>query len=265
MNQPEIFSREVLQRIETETFVRGVEFHRELNSTNDLALELAARDDVELPLLVLAQKQTAGRGRGANQWWAETGALTFSLLFAADAAQLAKDRWPRISITAALAVCDVLAAQAPGHDVGLKWPNDVFFDGRKICGILAEIPPRRGGCVIVGIGINVNNSFDAAPAELRSIATSLFDTTWQQYDLPELLIELLQRFDDRFEMLCQDDDRLASDWQARCILRGRAVQLEVGQRQFAGQCQGIDKDGSLLLSTDSGLQRHVAGVVRQFS
>ena len=90
---PAIFSTADLARIQSETYLRAVEYHRQLPSTNDLALELAPRDDVELPLLVLTEQQTAGRGRGENQWWSSAGTLTFSLLIEAEANGLRPDRW----------------------------------------------------------------------------------------------------------------------------------------------------------------------------
>ncbi len=257
--QVDIFSRDDLRRIEAETFVRHVEFHRELPSTSDLALELAAGERIASPLLVLVEHQSTGRGRGTNRWWSLRGSLTFSLVVEA-ADDLPMDRWPHISLTSGLAVCDALAAFAPQLDVGLKWPNDVFLGGLKACGILVEVPPRRRRFVI-GIGINVNNSFAAAPDELRTIATSLYDTTQRHFELTDVLIAVLGQFERRLQMLHGGDPSLVSDWQRRSILDGRRVSVQLGEKQISGTCRGINPQGALLIETPRGVEPMFAGTV----
>lgn len=259
-----VFCRDDLHGIETETFVNRVEFHSELASTNDLALELATRDDVALPLLVLAERQTAGRGRGANQWWSARGALTFSVLLETESLELPPDRWPRAALAAGLAVCDTLRASFPESDIGLKWPNDVFLAGRKTCGILVETLPGRRNRLVIGIGVNVNNSFATAPAELQAIATSLFDVTQQFTDLTDVLTRILQSLETRLRMLARDDPQLSRDWQSTSLLRGRIVHLDSGPRRVVGTCHGIAPDGSLVLETERGRESFFAGVVTRF-
>src|SRR5688572_15119912 len=97
-----------VKRILAETSARHVESHEELGSTNDRARELAADESLETPLLVIAERQTAGRGRGANRWWAGTGSLTFSLVLSAERWKLPAARWPTIALTAGLAVCEAV-------------------------------------------------------------------------------------------------------------------------------------------------------------
>jgi BirA family transcriptional regulator, biotin operon repressor / biotin---[acetyl-CoA-carboxylase] ligase len=259
-----LFSRRVLKQIEADTFVRCVEFHPQLPSTNDLALQLAGQDDVELPLLIVAERQTDGRGRGANRWWAGAGALTFSVVIETDIVQLPPERWPQVSLTAGLAVCETLRELLPAHDLKLKWPNDVFLDGRKVCGILVEVPPRGRGRLILGIGININNSFAAVPAELRQIATSLYDASGCHYELPDVLTRVLRQLDNRLQLLSTGRLQFAESWRAVCLLRGRRVHLDVGGRSTIGLCQGIDHDGALLLQDESGLKRFFSGIVTQF-
>lgn len=153
-----------VQRILSATSVRTVEYHDELTSTNDLALQLVSGQP--LPLLVVAERQTGGRGRGGNKWWAAEGALTYSLVVDAAALRLEQRSWPRVSLTVALAISDTLDELLPNRAVQLKWPNDVYLQGRKVCGILVETAPRFPGVLVLGIGVNVNNSLAAAPAEL---------------------------------------------------------------------------------------------------
>src|SRR5689334_19271139 len=126
-----------LDHIRQASFVRSVEWHDVVSSTNDRGMELARSTDVVTPTLILAAEQTAGRGRGLNRWWSERGALTFSLVFDPDAdlarrgAQpLVAERWPRIALAAGVALCDVLQVAVPESPCSLKWPNDVLLAGK---------------------------------------------------------------------------------------------------------------------------------------
>ena len=257
----EHFSPEAFERVHAESFVRQIEFHRELSSTNDLALQLAGRDDFQTPLLVLTENQTAGRGRSANRWWTNSGALTFSLVIEAVSVNLPAKRWPQVSLTAGLAVCEALGTFLPEARLGLKWPNDVYLKGRKLCGILVEVPPQRTSRLVLGIGINVNNSFRSASHELQAIATSLFDVFQNHFDLTDVLVPVLKQLARRLESLVAKDACLWNDWQQLCLLRGRTVHLEIGSGRIVGVCRGIDPDGALLLQTESGIERVFSGVV----
>src|SRR5438128_356066 len=101
-----------------DTFVRKFEFYESLPSTNDLALERVRQSDLELPLLILADEQTAGRGRGSNRWWSSSGALTFSLILEPSQFGIPQAAWPRIALTAGLSVCELLDKLVP-HAVAL--------------------------------------------------------------------------------------------------------------------------------------------------
>lgn len=266
MSQPfSNFTADELRRLERQTFVQRIEFHDQLDSTNNLALELARQDDVELPLLVLTEQQTAGRGRGSNRWWAARGALTFSILVETVRQQLPPATWPRISLSAGLAVCEALSGLAPAADLRLKWPNDVFLDGGKLCGILVEAPSGQLDRLVIGVGINVNNSFAAAPEELRSLATSLYDSTQEVRNLAEVLMQVLLRIERRLRSVRDGDTDLTNAWRDRCLLKCSFVRLRTGDRLVEGRCSGIDDDGALLIATSNGLTRHLAGVVEHFS
>lgn len=216
------------------------------------------------PLLIWALQQTTGRGRGANRWWASEGALTFSLLLDTSDLGLPQERWPQVSLTTGLAVCATLQDLLPEAEIGLKWPNDVFLNGRKICGILVEIPPRQSGKLIVGIGINVNNSLDSAPPELVMKATALCDVSRRNWDLSTVLIHVLRHLAEHLQQLSVNDSALATRWDQLCFLRGRQVQHTVGDRVTAGVCQGVDSQGALLLRTETGLDRVLGGVITQW-
>ena len=250
------------QGLQSDTLLRGVEHHAEIASTNDRALELCADVELPVPFLVIADHQTAGRGRGANRWWSSKGAILFSVIVDAAEYALPESRWPQISLTAGAAVCqtllELLGAQM---SVGLKWPNDVWLNGRKAAGILVEIPAAQRGRLVIGIGLNVNNSFESASPELLKLATSMRDETGIESDRCEVLVRLLRKLDEDLRCLAAGDLSLPERWRNLCVLRDRTVSLDNGQRQVTGRCLGIAEDGALRLQTPSGEQRHYGGVV----
>jgi len=240
------------------------EQHVELDSTNNRAAQLATDASVPLPALIVTERQTAGRGRGANRWWSSDGALTFSLLIDATEDQLPAARWPLVSLAAALAMGDVLTGRLPQHDVRLKWPNDVYVGGRKICGILVEAPPVRPARLIVGMGLNVNNSLRDAPADVQARATSMIDEAGQDFALEELLPQIVAEFLELLPGIASDALPLLERWQPLCLLTGRTIWLDVNGAEVVGRCAGIDAAGALLLHTTTGQQRLFSGVVKRW-
>ena len=262
------FTPDDLRRLRTESFLREVELHAEIGSTNDRALALCGETNLPVPYLILTEQQTAGRGRGANRWWSSDGALLFSVIIDANDYALPESRWPQISLTVGATVCEVLDALATtnksrSHSVGLKWPNDVWLNNRKACGILVEVPPSRCGRLVIGVGLNVNNSFESAPAELQLIATSLSDETGSALDRTAVLAALLQQLDQDLKRLAEADRSLVECWQSRCVLRDHVVSLDAGQRVVTGLCLGIANDGALRLRLPAGEQRFYGGVIRR--
>ncbi len=185
------FAKADLDRLLGSGFIREVEFHHEIGSTNERALQLAREPHRRYPLLVLAEHQTAGRGRGANRWWGAPGALTFSLVLEGSTAQLPPHRWPQASLTTGLAVCEALEELLRDRTIQLKWPNDVYWKQRKLCGVLLESPAERPGILVLGIGLNVNNSLHNAPHELQSTAITLADATGDSFSLTDVLQRVL--------------------------------------------------------------------------
>lgn len=251
-------------RLLRRTFVRRVEWQATCASTNDLALDRAAQDDGPWPLLIWAGEQTAGRGRGANRWWSAPGALTFSLVLEPGDA-LPPRRWPLASLTAGLSVCDALRGITGDERFGLKWPNDVYCERKKVCGILIESPARRGDRLVFGVGINVNNAFRDAPADVRERATSLADATGREFALVDVLERVLNELAANLARLAAAPETLHPRWEPRCILTGRTVTLEAGAKRVTGACCGLGPDGELLVATDAGIERFYAGVVAQIA
>jgi len=270
------------QRILDETFIRHVEWHAEAASTNDLAVDFAGdlplvnhRPPVshrgqnkrsaasKLPALIVAERQTAGRGRGENRWWSSEGGLTFSLIVDGETAGFTAGADPRVALLAGLAVADVLAELLPRDNIGLKWPNDVYLNGRKVCGILTEVPPARRDAVVVGIGINVNNRVKSAPDGLHATATSLREETGREFARLDLLIRVCRNLEHRCSAFRVTPGGIRTAWQRYCLLQGREVSVQSGSHRQTGLCRGIDESGALVLDTESGRRTiHSASQVR---
>jgi BirA family biotin operon repressor/biotin-[acetyl-CoA-carboxylase] ligase len=259
------FSPADIERILAETFIQQVDYQHEIGSTNDQALQLAKESTSVARLLTLADEQTAGRGRGANSWWAANGALTCSVLLKADAIVMPQSRWPQLAMVTGLAVADAVEdCLGDSAVVALKWPNDVYLRNRKVCGILVETADGQNARLILGIGINVNNRSDAAPIELRDKAISLCEVTERRLALADVLIGVLRRLEERLSWIVSCESELQDEWRRRCLLTGREVQIETDSRQLIGTCVGINADGALLLETGNGCETCLSGVVTQW-
>ena len=251
-------------RLLAETCLRQAEWLSQIESTNDRALALADVTDVELPLLIGADRQTSGRGRGTNRWWGADGALMFSILIELPRFGLLPVNWPRFSLVTGLALSETLSAFVPSGNVGLKWPNDVWLGRKKVCGILIEQSNRCPERLVIGIGLNVNNSFETAPEEQRRVATSMIDALpGPPFSRTEVLIDFLNRWRLLTEHLANEEINLVERWSRKCVLTGHPVTLISGKTETSGVCEGIDADGALLLRTAFAMEKHYAGTVRR--
>lgn len=248
-------------RLLDETFVQSVEWHEELASTNDRALQLAAESAAELPALIGARRQTHGRGRGANAWWSAEGALTFSLLIDESTAGCTLTGG-RVALPAGLAVATALCERLPAETVGLKWPNDVHVRGRKICGILTEVPSGRRDAAVIGVGINVNNRRRDAPPEVAGALTSVCDelgTTASRFDLLRSVLSAIET------QLHLAPPALSRAWGRFCVLTNHPVSVVRNGEELNGVCRGVADDGALLVETPAGLTAvHSATQVRRW-
>jgi BirA family biotin operon repressor/biotin-[acetyl-CoA-carboxylase] ligase len=252
-----------IDRILRETFVARAEYHPSLGSTNDRAAERAAQDGGELPLLVAAERQTAGRGRAANRWWTGPGALAFSLLVDGRSVDAHEGRSPLVALAVATAIVDAVAPLLPQQPLGIHWPNDVFAAGRKLAGILIEVLPNRRH--ILGIGLNTNNSLADAPAELQATAATLCDLCRQTCDQTDILVALLKHLEHEFRHLCCQPQSVAARADALCLQRGQLLTLQWAGRTVTGRCQGIAADGAILLETPAGTEAFSSGTLLKSS
>jgi len=214
-------------------------------STND-ELRALAENGAPGGLVLLALKQTAGRGRRGTAWFApEHESLAFSILVRPEEP---KALWPRLALAAGLAVAE--AVESCGPTAGIKWPNDVWIHGRKVAGVLVE---AGGDFAIVGIGLNVNTT--AFPAEVAEIATSLRLETSAGHSRADVLAAVIRSFARRSREIGHDFDGLLAAVRQRCVLTGRRVTCNTAGGPRQGVVEGIAAGGELLLRGTAGLER----------
>jgi BirA family biotin operon repressor/biotin-[acetyl-CoA-carboxylase] ligase len=180
-----------------------------------------------------------------------------------------------VALATGLAVCEALEQLAPRAEWRVKWPNDVMADGRKACGILCESVPGWPQRLVVGVGINVNNSLQGQrsevggqKSEVRSPeippgAVALVDLDGLARDLTDVLLAVLDRCDLRLRDLTGGGGfaAVAGEYRQRCFLTGRTLTARAGSEQVAGRCRGIDDRGGLVLATPLGPRTLVAGSI----
>ena len=233
--------------------------YESLPSTNTEVARLAV-EGAEEGVGVVADEQTAGRGRLQRAWSSPKGAgLYFSILLRP---KLALDRWPLITFVAALATGDALL-EAASVETDIKWPNDLLASERKICGILAEaIETPRGRAVVLGIGINLTNQ--AFPDDLRNVATSVTNESGRAAEREALLAALLQALARWYSLLHEPEggEKIIAAWSSRSsYATGKLVQVTKGDETLQGRTRGIENDGALRLETAQGIQLMRAGDV----
>ena len=216
-----------------------------LGSTQEEAKERAVRG-APAGTLVIAGRQTAGRGRLGRSWVSPVGGLWYSLLLRP---ALRPDRVPALTLVAALDWVEVLRAR--GVPAGVKWPNDVWADGKKLAGLLTEMSAEtdRVHWVVLGVGLNVNNR---PPAGSAVPAGSVSGWTGPA-DLETLLSEWASRFSQSYARFVRSGFApFRSAYARRAVLKGKSVSFEGPDGRDEGRVLGVDAEGRLRLATSKG-------------
>lgn len=218
----------------------------EVGSTNEYAKTIA--HEVPEGTVVVAKRQTAGRGRKGRSWVSPEGGLWISVILKPPRVD------PRLAFVGALAVVDTLADF--GISAGIKWPNDVWVGGRKVSGILAEGKAREYS--ILGIGLNVNNPI---PEELKDNATSMMELIGSKLPLEKVLKRLLLHLDGWYRVFLERPDLLMAKVRERTFILGKPVTVIEGEERIPGIALDVLDDGSLLMDIGGQLRRITYGDV----
>jgi BirA family biotin operon repressor/biotin-[acetyl-CoA-carboxylase] ligase len=231
-------------------WVRRVICSAEMDSTNAEALRLAASGEPE-GCVVIADAQTAGRGRLDRSWWSEPGRSLLTSWLVRPA--LPVERWPTLTLVAGLAVARALITSA-GVEVRLKWPNDLLVGGRKLGGLLAEADGR--GALVVGVGVNVRQT--EFPPELAGLATSVALEGGRPVERAWLLAATLSGFGARMGA----PEEALDDYRKLCDTLGKRVRVErAGAEPLEGVARDLSASGALVIDTDGAVVEISAGDV----
>lgn len=225
--------------------------HAELDSTNEEARRLADAGEVG-PLWIMAERQSAGRGRRGRAWHSPEGNLATTLLLRPDAPQAVTGQ---LSFAAALAVADTASHFAPDAAIAVKWPNDVLAEGKKLAGILLE-----GGSNWLAIGIGINLA--GHPDGTEFPATSLTQLGIAAPPPEAALTVLAARFAHWYDLWMQGGfGSLRMQWLARAKGVGTHIRARLPQETREGVFEGIDETGALLLNEGGQVRAIAAGEV----
>jgi BirA family biotin operon repressor/biotin-[acetyl-CoA-carboxylase] ligase len=230
------------------------EVFEEVASTMDRARQLAADDGCRLPAVVVADRQTRGRGRQAARWWQPPGSLAVSIVVGGG--HTMGGPRPTWSLACGVALAEVIAALEPSIDPRVRWPNDLESGGRKLAGILVETAPN--GRAIFGIGVNTTGSAADAPVAIRHRVATVPDRAGRTLAREPLLVAFLPRFLRLLAEMTADPRVLVDRYRPLCGLTGRDVTVfrgvdpGIAEGAITGRCLGIDIDGAIVIETLAG-------------
>jgi BirA family biotin operon repressor/biotin-[acetyl-CoA-carboxylase] ligase len=244
-------AKDLTESLTTGFIGRRLEYRAALGSTQDLARELAQAGAPD-GTVVLAGRQTAGRGRLGRSWISPRGGLYFTVVVRPPAEQLKS-----LVIIAALAVARAIEG-LPGLQTSLKWPNDVLVAGRKICGILSEseLVGDSVSYALVGIGVNVNADMAAYP-ESAPLATSVMTELGREVSREPLAAAILNEFETLY-LAAKAGQPIQQEWRARLGMLGKEVRVTFGEQVEEGLAEDVDRDGSLILRRYDGSRVTIA-------
>lgn len=228
-------------------------YYSKIDSTNEEA-ERQLSAGLEPPFAIIAEKQTKGKGRLGRKWQSESNKnLYCSILFAPNTAP---QKLQKFTLWAGIEICQALKDCTGGLPIKIKWPNDLYCNGKKLSGMLTEarIDADRIHTLVLGIGLNVNSRVGTMPDAIKSLATSLKEETQTDHPLNEITIRIIEATIAAYERCLQEDpsDLLREAWQAHDYLEGKSVVITENGRTLKGKAEGINEYGALQLKTKDG-------------
>lgn len=253
---PDQQRRSALDEIESWGYLRSVRWVDTIDSTNRYLSEQVRAGSIELPALLVATSQTSGVGRGSNKWYSPSGCLMFSLAIPLDNSDSTL-----LPLQFGYAVATAIAPISQAKPL-IKWPNDVFIGGKKVCGILIEAIPsndaspyNKRGTAVVGVGLNCQVELSTAPEELQRSATSLHveaKKSMVTQVTPEfVLIQVLQAWMDTSSRSSSEPNWLMHDWKNVSLLNHKWINVRTVGGLVEGYCLGINSRGALLVVTSN--------------
>src|SRR3989304_1517083 len=248
---------EISSNLKTSFVGRELSFHKELNSTNDTARELASKGAKE-GFAVVADSQTKGKGRLGRRWESPASVNIYtSIILRPD---IPPAHAPQLTLVAAVAMAETISKflnNGSGYkpEPTVKWPNDILINSKKTAGILTEMSSEidRINFVVIGIGVNVNMPKKMLPEELRTVATSLREETGKEISRTDFIRTLYLSIEKWYKLYLKNGfEPIREAWNSYFNMAGKVVKVQQMDRVIEGVAVGIDADGTFLLQVKSG-------------
>ncbi|HEY4715802.1 MAG TPA: biotin--[acetyl-CoA-carboxylase] ligase [bacterium] len=242
-------------------FWRDAVYYKNTDSTNTVAVGMASRGAVE-GTVVVAESQTAGRGRLGRMWVSPPGNnIYISAILRPDMPPYIS---PQITLVAGVAVARTVE-KVTGIRAGIKWPNDLLLNGKKFCGILTEMNSESDkiNFIVLGIGVNLNSTIKEYPAEIADNITTLKDVTGRNIPRVEFTMALLGELKKMYkEFLRHGFSNIKKEWSGYFCMSGKDVVISYLDKKVEGTALGIDNSGALLVrKSDDKIERVLSGDV----
>ncbi|WP_447971787.1 biotin--[acetyl-CoA-carboxylase] ligase [Nitrospira sp. M1] len=248
--------------LSTKAIGRPTLIYDEVSSTNTLGFE-AAQGHTPHGTVILAESQTAGKGRQGRTWHSPSGKNLYFSIVLTHATYKAHASWIPLVTGIALAESLELTAKC---SISLKWPNDILIHDRKLAGILCEVRQqgKAGGAIVVGIGINMNSDTNDFPEELRDTATSLKLESQQEFDRLSFLSTFLANVESHYTRLHSEPiEAIRSQYIARCTTLECAIEVHLHSgKRLEGRAVDIGQNGELHLMPSDNQSRHAIIPIR---
>lgn len=250
--------------LKTDYIGKVIHYQDEMGSTNNVLLELGDKGASE-GTVVLADRQTAGRGRLDRNWISPPDSnLYISILFRPEIAAIEASLFTLIASLALKEVIEHLGLD----EARIKWPNDILIDGKKVAGVLTEMRPRREVVefIVVGIGVNVNMSREDMKNQMGSVSnnsTSIMEHLGKEIDRAKFAADLLLGLE-KWHKFYKEKGKAAvlKEWTSKWGDLNKRVRVEIEETSYEGVAVGIDGQGYLMVETDQGeIQKVIAGDV----
>ncbi len=248
LSAPDIMDKTELESIHaTEWAGCEIYYFDSIDSTNTKAKEFAEEGHPS-GTLVVADRQTAGKGRRGRSWESPTGIGIFMTLMLKP--EINPNNASMLTLVAAMATTRAIR-RVTGVSAMIKWPNDIVMNGKKVCGILTEMSAQFDyiNHIVIGIGINVHN--EDFPEEIAKTASSLYLESGQHIHRASLIEAFLEEFEDVYAeyLKTEDMEGLQKEYDAMLVNRGRQVRVLDPKEPFEGKAMGITKKGELIVDT----------------
>jgi len=265
VSRPDLLIPQEIQRGLSTTYIgKKIFYFSELESTNIIAKEKALhrREAIDEGIIIIAEKQSAGKGRLGRKWFSPAGGIWLSIILYP---QLPPSYIPRITLMTAVAavkaieICTQIKSQ-------IKWPNDILINEKKVCGILTEMSAELDiiNWVVVGIGINANIDHQKFPENIQANTISLKEVSGKEVLRVKLVQTFLQEFEKYYDKLKRKEFlSVLEEWKlySHTLMR-KMIKVDMGERIITGEAVDINEEGALILKKEDGeLIKIISGTI----